>query len=283
MHFGELSFGSPASIWALRVEPFGAFLALGLVLGVLFARRMAVECALDLGVGIRALSAALVASLVTARLGYVLTSGEVTSWRAALAAGQGGLSAYGALFGAVAGVAIVLRRSLARATWFDVGALSALLVSAVASLGSFLAGSDFGRVLAHGAPRWLARIGTYPRPHGVEVSSLWFFQSERGLVNAGSLASVPVHPTPLYESLAQLTLLAVLLGLRRFQRRAGQTFVLATIGYALVRFGVEALRDEAVRARIGSLSFNRVAAFCSVLALALAWLWSKQRSDLASS
>jgi phosphatidylglycerol---prolipoprotein diacylglyceryl transferase len=269
MHPDILTFGVAGSASTLRIEPFGVFLSLGLALGVALAWRFAVRQGLELVEGARALFAALGGALIGARAFHLLGSADATSLRGAFALGQGGLSGYGALFGAALASAVALRRSQWRAAWFDIGALAVLLTVAVARLGCYLTGCDFGRAFAHNVPRWLARLTTFPRPEGPEVSPVWFFHTLRGSLNAGSLATLPLHPTALYESLGALALLGTLLALRPFQRRHGQLFALGTAAYALLRVGVEALRDEADLALVRGHSLNRWAAFASVLGLLL--------------
>jgi len=281
MHPDILTFGLPTGASLLRIEPFGLFLSLGLALAVAFAWRSAQRLGLDVTLGARALVAALAGALVGARLLYLAGSAEPTSLRSALALGQGGLSGYGALFGAALAGALSLRRSTFRAAWFDIGAGAALLSVAVARLGCYLTGCDFGRAFAGAVPPWLWRVSTFPRPEGAEPSPVWFFHSVRASVNAGSLTTLPLHPTALYESLGALALFCALLARRPFQRRHGELFALGTVGYALLRFGCEALRDEAELGFVRGHSLNRWAACASVVALLAVVLRARARGATA--
>jgi phosphatidylglycerol:prolipoprotein diacylglycerol transferase len=282
MHAHAVILGSPERVWALRVEPFGLFVAIGVGLGVLLAARLAERNGLPPREGLTALVAALAASLIGARVVYLLGASRV-SLREALAVGHGGLSGYGALFGAAAAAVIVLRRSRWLAAWLDVGALGALAAIAIGRLGSELAGSDFGRALGEGAPRWLARLGSFPRPSG-ELTPVWAVHSLRGSVNMGSLTTPALHPIALYEALGVLALLATLLALLSRQRRRGQSFAIALCALAVLRFGLDGLRDDAERGKLGSFSLNRVAAVTSVLSLvAGVALARERRAQRASS
>ena len=91
-----------------------------------------------------------------------------------------------------------------------------------------------------------------------------------------------MHPTQLYESLNGLILLGLLFLVRRYYRKfSGQMFVAFTMGYAVLRYYVEALRADEQRGTIGPVStsqFIGVATFAAGLAC-LAWLFSKYRRE----
>ena len=275
MHPDALTFGATERAFGLRIEPFGAFLALGLILGSLLARRLAQREGLVLAEGLVALGAALVVSLFGARLGYWALSAEAGSLRALFALGTGGLSGYGALFGAVLGAAFALRSSAAQARWLDVGACGALLSVSLGRLGCYWAGSDFGRAFSGHVPRWLERVSSFPRPSGAQVSEVWFSQSLKGAVNSGSLRTPALHPTALYEAAGALVLLALLLAWRPRQRAAGQTLFAATLALAVLRFSVDGFRDSVASGRFAASSVDRAAAVVSVLVGCGALVWSR--------
>lgn len=275
MHLNAVIAGAPREPWSLRVEPFGSLLAIGLVLGILLAMRLARQSGLAANDGVRALVAALAASLVGARLVYLLGV-ERVPLRDALAVGQGGLSGYGALFGGTLAALIVLWRLPQRAAWLDVGALGALVAIVFGRLGCQIAGSDFGRALGASAPRWLVRLGSFARPSS-DITPVWFVHTLRGNVNEGSLTTPPLHPTALYEAFGALLLLGALLSAWPRQRQRGQSFVIAVLALGALRFGVDGLRDEAERGKLAGFSIERAAALVSVLAVAVAFAWAAAR------
>jgi phosphatidylglycerol:prolipoprotein diacylglycerol transferase len=65
--------------------------------------------------------------------------------------------------------------------------------------------------------------------------------------------TLPIHPTQLYESLAQLTLFVLLLIARRYRRFHGQILALYLIGYAIIRTTVELFRGDAERGTLHKL------------------------------
>lgn len=262
-----------------HVEPFGLFLALGLALGVGLSAQLGRRAGLDPKLGADGLFGALVGALLGARALYLLGARVSTSPASWFALGEGGLSGYGALFGACTGGALALRWSRARQaaevgavrSWFDVAALGALLTVTIARLGCYVQGCDFGRPFSGRVPAWFARLGVFPRPAAGASSPVWVEQVARGELGRDSAFTLPVHPTELYEALGALLLLMLLLLRRRVQRFHGELFVWATLGYALLRFATEWVRGDADRGVLWKLSVSQWSAVLSSL-LALLFL-----------
>lgn len=284
LHAEALIWGAPSGPWRLHIEPFGALLAVGLALGVLLARRLAQRAGLVLGDGLWALGVAAAVSLVSARVGYLVMYPGAAPWGELLSLHAGGLSGYGALFGAALGAAVTLRRCSERAAWFDVGACGALLAVALGRLGSYVAGSDFGRAFSGPVPSWLARLGSFPRPGADEaMSEAWFVQSLNGAVSDGSPRTPPLHPTALYEAFGVLVVLVVLLAWRPRQRAFGQCFCAAVLALALLRFVVDGLRDGVESGRFSAASLDRAAAVTSALLVCGALVWCRVAQRASSN
>ena len=65
--------------------------------------------------------------------------------------------------------------------------------------------------------------------------------------------TLPIHPTQLYESLAQLILFVLLMIARRYRRFHGQILALYLIGYAIIRTTVELFRGDFERGTLHKL------------------------------
>ena len=65
--------------------------------------------------------------------------------------------------------------------------------------------------------------------------------------------TLPIHPTQLYESLAQLVLFVLLMIARRYRRFHGQILALYLIGYAIIRTTVELFRGDFERGTLHQL------------------------------
>jgi phosphatidylglycerol---prolipoprotein diacylglyceryl transferase len=125
----------------------------------------------------------------------------------------------------------------------------------ITRIGCYLFGCDVGRPLGDSAPAWLKAAGTFPRwvdgtlERGSGSPAWVQHVKERGL-SPDAMASLPVHPTQLYESLVGAGLLVFLLVARRHQKFRGEIFLLFTFSYGVCRYMLELLRDDAERGSI---------------------------------
>jgi len=89
--------------------------------------------------------------------------------------------------------------------------------------------------------RWViestGQVFDHPVPGSIRISD-WVAQHG---------TTLPIHPTQLYESLAQLLLFVLLMIARRYRRFHGQILALYLIGYAIIRTTVEMFRGDAER------------------------------------
>lgn len=88
-----------------------------------------------------------------------------------------------------------------------------------------------GQVFDHPVPGAI-RIGDWVAQHGT---------------------TLPIHPTQLYESLAQLLLFVALMIARRYRRFHGQVLALYLIGYSIIRSTVELFRGDFERGTLHQL------------------------------
>jgi len=101
-------------------------------------------------------------------------------------------------------------------------------------MGCLLAGCCFGRTC--NLP-WALRFPAHSPAADKQV--------EVGLLHSTTEASLPVHPTQIYESIGCLLLAAVLIFyLHGRKRYDGQVFLAFVAGYATLRFMLEFLRND---------------------------------------
>jgi len=205
----------------------------------------------------RAIACAYVGALVGGYLFEALralpAAAAAGSWRPVLHAGR---AAYGGLLFAIAAAALYLRAARQPlGPFFDFVAIGTGITFALVRTGCFLAGCDYG--LPTALP-WGVRF-----PPG---SLAALDHARRGFVPRGG-ASLPVHPTQLYESALGL-LAAASAGLVQARRRLrdGSAFAAFLITYACGRFAIELLRGDQDRGRALGLS---TAQWVSVAILAL--------------
>jgi phosphatidylglycerol:prolipoprotein diacylglycerol transferase len=246
------------------VYSFGVLLSCALAAGWVSTVRLARADGLPARATVNACIVASISGFVGARLLYVLTNiGDFESWRDALALQSGGLTFYGgAAAGALGSFFVLKRHRVPFLAWADAAAPGIALSIAIGRLGCYLAGCDYGTPLSARAPAWIKRIGTFPRwPDEVAGaaagSPAWVEHVVSRRIPLAAKASLPVHPTELYEATVALVLFACLVALRSRRRFQGQDFVVLVLAYGIVRFAVETVRGDPERGVWGPLSASQ--------------------------
>lgn len=181
---------------------------------------------------------------------------------------RGGLAYYGGLLAAGAfGLYFLRKERFPVGKGIDLVGLVIPLGLFFGRLGCFFGGCCFGTTLEAGAfgavrfPAWSAAS-----------ESQW----KRGLLFEPSEVSLPVHPTQLYEALGCLLIFAVgVLVLQPRKRFDGQMMLFFLGGYALLRFGLEWLRDDDRGALLGLSTSQWIGV--AILGL-VAWAWPRLRA-----
>lgn len=265
---GAAALLATAATWRLGAKPlevgpiplysFGVTLALAVAVGWALTARAARSAGVRTDAAAAAYLGTAVGGLLGARGFYLaLQADAYPTLGDALALTQGGLSLSGAALGSAFGSWVACRRHALRwLSWADLVAPALASSVFLASLGAYLAGSDYGRPLPAAAPHWLAQLGTFPRwsDWGESMGTgapAWLAHVASGLAPAESRTSAPVHPTQLYESLAAAALFAWALALRQSQRQRGETFLCLALAYLAVRYGLDFLRGDPERGLIG--------------------------------
>jgi phosphatidylglycerol---prolipoprotein diacylglyceryl transferase len=250
--------------FGLPLYGYGAMLCLAVVLGRLLALHLAERDGLDRAQLSRAVLWSLAFAFVGGRLLYVVTN--LDHFHQPLDAfkwWQGGMVAYGGFLGGFLGAVVFCRlHGIRLLAWADCAAPALCVGLAVTRIGCFLGGCDFGRPW-DGA--WAVRF-----PAG---SPAFQQQTLLALLPAGATESLPVHPTQLYESLAGLVLLGLVLLVRARRKAAGQVFAAFVIGYSVLRYAIETVRADSDRGSLGPFStsqFIAVVTLGAAVALAIA-------------
>jgi len=272
-------FSVPVGGALVRFPAYGAFVALGFVLGIGLFLRSGRREGFDTGRLQDLAFSSVVLGLVGSRVAFVLVNARAfigacwpgghdaaVDWVrggcwAPLRFWDGGLVFYGG----AAAVGAVLWSFGRREGWSllrlgDLAAPSVALGHAVGRIGCLMAGCCYGR--ACGEP-WAIRFG----PGSVAFDDALV----GGRLGPGAVATAPLHPTQIYEALGELAIFVGLVMLRRRWAAAGhpgsvspgseaaataRAAAPATPGrllgvyllaYALLRFGVELFRGDASR------------------------------------
>ena len=197
-------------------------------------------------------------AVVMARIFYFITNpSEFKSPLEFFALWRGGLVAYGGFIGGFLGSYFFLRHHRLRLLpWADAAVPSLASGLFLTRIGCYMFGCDFGKPLPDGAPGWLKTAGTFPHwPDGTLTrgsgAPAWLQHVQHNLISADSPASLPVHPTQIYESLVGALLLALLFWVRKHQKFRGQVFLVFACSYGVLRFLLEIVRDDLERGEFG--------------------------------
>lgn len=195
---------------------------------------------------------AYVAGVSVAVVGAIVL-GNGGEWAAFVARGGKGavpeleIAGFGAIAGLVVGYVAAARVGYARKKSVRL-ALDALAPAigpmiAIARLGCFFAGCDFG------APTTLPWALRYPH-----LTPAFRAQLDGGLVHLSDARTLPVHPTQLYESLLGLGVFAIAIlwpAWRRGRAHAGERFGIVLLAYAVGRFAIDFVRGDLAHGALG--------------------------------
>jgi phosphatidylglycerol---prolipoprotein diacylglyceryl transferase len=278
----DVSFDSPA----LPLYSYGVMLGLSLVVGWYLTLTLAKKDGLPQEVMANCYVVTALAAIVGSRVLYVLTNlDEFHSVADMFKVRLGGLVAYGGFLGGYLGSwAFLKSKRINLMPWADVAVPSLASGLMITRIGCYLFGCDFGRRLPETAPGWLKSMGTFPHwPAGTVESGDGSpaFIRHMEIFKDGPLhaeltranASLPVHPTQIYESLVGLTLLSLLLWQRRSQKFRGQIFFLFVFGYGYLRFLLEILRDDVERGEYGPVMPEHVLLPGALLLMSIAFIF----------
>jgi phosphatidylglycerol:prolipoprotein diacylglycerol transferase len=143
---------------------------------------------------------------------------------------EGGIAIYGAFIGGLVGGGIVaVRERLPVWRLLDIAAPAMLVGQAIGRLGCLSNGDAWGAAAT-----------------GCKYCLTLTYQSPNDLL-PDDLRGVPTQPYPLYEILCEIVLLGILyLAREPLARVPGLRFLVAAIGYAVIRFGLTFFREETV-------------------------------------
>jgi len=258
-----------AEVGSFQIGWHGIFTALALLAGLWLGFRRAAQLGLDVDAMAAGMGWVIFGAVIGARLFHVMDHLSYYAEHPAeiVAVWQGGIAVYGGFIGGVL-AGVVAARFYGVPIWpaLDAAAPGMLIGQAVGRIGCFVNGDAWGA----------------PNPTCPFCGSVVYWH-QHDLIPP-DLIGVPTYPYPLYEMGAVLVLLAVLwLGRDRI-RGNGTMFLVTTIGYAIIRFGLTAFRQETVIA-FGLQEAQMIALITGLLALAgLAFRIARARSSaLATS
>jgi phosphatidylglycerol:prolipoprotein diacylglycerol transferase len=238
------------------------------VLVAMLARRHQLERSSVVAIALAGYVAAVAAGilvplLIDASVHLVATGHVRVRW-------SGMTSFWGYLAGAAAVAVTCRREGVSLARFGDLAVIPLGVALAIARIGCFMAGCDYGKV---SSLPWAVRF-----PAG---SPAWLDHVRAGLVSIDSPVSLAVHPTELYEAMLGIAIVAIPFVWRR-TRRDGELFLIAAVTYALGRICIELVRGDAERGVYHGVSSGQIFCVCVLAAVAAAASARRSRCKLGA-
>lgn len=248
----------------VSIKWYGAIIAFGFVLAVLFGGRIAYKWKISLDKMVDILIFGTLFGIIGARLYYVAFEWDYYSRHLdqIFNIRGGGLAIYGGIiFGIIAAFVTAKIEKVNFLNLLDMVGMSLLIGQGIGRWGNFANQEAFGTFTAKPwgmmSDTVLSYIQAHPTEFGLQnMSSVQISEyiAENGLY---------VHPTFLYESLWCLLSFAVLyIILRKFRKFSGQLFLTYGVLYGLERAVVEGLRTDSLYIGNSSLRVSQLVSIC---------------------
>lgn len=277
-----VEFTLPFTDKIVSIKWYGAIIAFGFLLAVLFGGRIAYKWKINLDKMVDVLIYGTIFGIIGARLYYVAfewgyyskhLSEIVQIW-------NGGLAIYGGIIGGLLGAFIACKsEKINFLNLLDMASMSLLIGQGIGRWGNFANQEAFGTLTTKPWGMMSDTVLSYIQKHpssfgldGMTSTQIAEYISENDLY---------VHPTFLYESVWCLLGFGVLyLILRKYRRFSGQLFLTYGLWYGVERAIVEGLRTDSLfigetNLRVSQLLSIVLAAVCLVLLVALTVKYKK--------
>lgn len=245
-------------IFGFRIAFYGIVIGLGMLCGWLLAEWMAKKTGQDTELYLDFALIAIIVSVITTRLGYVLFSLdefkdnplEIFNLR------SGGMMIYGGIFGAIM-TAIIFCRVKKYPFWLlaDTGCVGLITGQIIGRWGNFFNREAFGKYTDSLLAMQLnikdvsydyrmPVVNLMEKYEGRQAAFDRIMEIRNNTVLVDQAEYIQVHPTFLYESLWNLALLIFLLIYTKHKKFDGEIMLLYMAGYGLGRIWIEGLRTD---------------------------------------
>lgn len=250
------------TVFGVPIYWYGVCIALGLLLGMLYAFRYAKSYGIDADRMVDVIFVSTIAAIIGGRAYYVATAPfEYQSVWEMIDIRLGGIAIYGGVIGAFLMGALMCRlRKVQMLPMFDLAAQGFLIGQCIGRWGNFFNQEAFG--------------GNTTLPWGmISENTQQYLQSVQQTLAAQGMTvdpSMPVHPTFLYESIWCGLGFLLLWRYSKHRRFHGEMTLLYVMWYGFERFFVEGLRTDSLM--VGNVRISQAVAALSVVAALVAWV-----------
>lgn len=224
----------------ITIRWYGAIIAFGFLLAVLFGGRIAYKWKMSLDKMIDVLIYGTISAIIGARLYYCIFEWDryKDNPMEIFAIWNGGLAIYGGIIGGIIAAFIVCKiRKLSFYNLLDIAGMSLLIGQGIGRWGNFANQEAFGTNTDLPWGMWSKKTALY-------IMNNQDVFAEKGITMDPDL---PVHPTFLYESIwCILGFFVLLLITKKFRCFSGQTFLCYGLWYGMGRTIIEGFRTDSL-------------------------------------
>ena len=258
----------------ITIRWYGAIIAFGFLLAVLFGGRMAYKWKISLDKMLDVLIYGTIFGIIGARLYYCIFKWDLYKDNPLdiFAIWEGGLAIYGGIIGGLAAAFVVCKvRKMNFWNLLDMASMSLLIGQGIGRWGNFANQEAFGTNTDLPWGMWSSKIATYIIGHQDEFAA-------NGITMDPNKA---VHPTFLYESIwCILGFFVLYLICQKFRKFSGQIFLCYGVWYGLERAVVEGLRTDSLyitgtTLRVSQVVSAALALFCFIALVVLIRKYTK--------
>ncbi|MFW6015449.1 MAG: prolipoprotein diacylglyceryl transferase [bacterium] len=257
------------SIFGVNVYWYGLIIGFGVLAGLYIAMKEAKRTNQDPNIYLDFLIYAMIASIIGARIYYVLFSLDEYKdnlWKV-FAIREGGLGIYGAIIASIITLVIYTRvKKLSYWLLADTACLGLIAGQAIGRWGNFVNREAFGGY----TDSLFAML--------LKTKQVKYIPEDLldNIVIRNGVEYIQVQPTFFYESLWNIGVLIFLLFYRKRKKFTGEIFAFYVLGYAIGRFWIEGLRTDQLLIAGTSIAISQVVALLSAI-IALSIIIIKRR------
>lgn len=264
--------GKSISIFGFSIAYYGIVIVTGMMIAIWIAQREAKRTGQNPEQYLDLAMIGIAAGILGARIYYVIFAWDYykDDLLSIFNIRQGGLAIYGGIIGACIAVVIYSRKKKQNfSLLMDTASMSIVFGQIMGRWGNFFNREAFGdytnNLFAMQLPVSAVRANEI-------TQKMWDH-----VVTVNGVEYIQVHPTFLYESLWNVSVLLFLFWFRKRKKFNGEVFLMYLIGYGLGRIWIEGLRTDQLLLPVVGLPVSQLLSGCLVVGCTILVVWKRKK------
>lgn len=264
--------GKNISIFGFSIAYYGIVIVTGMMIAIWIAQREAKRTGQNPEQYLDLAMIGIAAGILGARIYYVIFAWDYykDDLLSIFNIRQGGLAIYGGIIGACIAVVIYSRKKKQNfSLLMDTASMSIVFGQIMGRWGNFFNREAFGdytnNLFAMQLPVSAVRANEI-------TQKMWDH-----VVTVNGVEYIQVHPTFLYESLWNVSVLLFLFWFRKRKKFNGEVFLMYLIGYGLGRSWIEGLRTDQLLLPVVGLPVSQLLSGCLVVGCTILVVWKRKK------